>query len=344
MCTVFEPASWCYSERRSIRSRLDPGCRLNRIRNANDLAPSNGGHLSETEAVVNTEITTTSEVPTPGPLQGRSPAKAPSGPRERQPWVKRFWKRACQREMGSNAELVGAILALAALWVAVIELRQLSADQTRATQYQAWQAITLARGHPGSGGRLQALEDLNRRGVSLAGVDVSTDREPGAYLAGVKLPSGDLRGAGFWYADLSLSDLRETNLEGAELAYVDLRGADLRGANLTDVLLAEANLTNADLRKATGLTFGRLSEASDWRGAKLPEGFERLELRAGASNDSFESLHDFARWNPTWLEKEGKGSRAKLVHMPAISAYACKNGGASSHVIGSISQTLRTHT
>ena len=40
----------------------------------------------------------------------------------------------------------------------------------KAANYQAWQVVNSAQGKGGSGGRIDALEDLNRNGISLAGV------------------------------------------------------------------------------------------------------------------------------------------------------------------------------
>jgi hypothetical protein len=83
--------------------------------------------------------------------------------------------------------------------------------------YQAWQVINSAQGKGGSGGRPDALADLVRNGISLAGVDLD-----GAWLEQV-----DLRGA-----SLAMASLQNTNLRGAQLRGATLDGANFRGATL----------------------------------------------------------------------------------------------------------------
>jgi hypothetical protein len=92
--------------------------------------------------------------------------------------------------------------------------------------YQAWQVINTAQGKGGSGGRIDALQNLNDDRVPLVGVDLS-----GAFLQRVQLPDADLR----------RSTMRGTNLLGATFA----------GANLTDSALASSNFRRADLHRAT---------------------------------------------------------------------------------------------
>src|SRR5437762_2977171 len=57
-----------------------------------------------------------------------------------------------------------------------------SGDRLKQKHYQAWQVINTAQGKGGSGGRLEALQELNKDGIPLVGVDVS-----GAFLQGVVL-------------------------------------------------------------------------------------------------------------------------------------------------------------
>jgi hypothetical protein len=93
----------------------------------------------------------------------------------------------------------------------------------KAANYQPWQVVNSAQGKGGSGGRIDALQDLNRNEVSLAGVQLD-----GAWLEGLSLPGADLRRASLRGANLRGADLRRANLERA-----DLRGADLTGAHLS---------------------------------------------------------------------------------------------------------------
>src|SRR6185312_2127742 len=60
-------------------------------------------------------------------------------------------------------------------------------NRIKQRHYQAWQVINTAQGKGGSGGRIEALEELNRDGVSLIGVDVSN-----AFLQAIDLSTARL--------------------------------------------------------------------------------------------------------------------------------------------------------
>lgn len=112
--------------------------------------------------------------------------------------------------------------------------------------YQAWQVINTAQGKGGSGGRIDALQDLNSDGIALVGVDLS-----GAFLQNLDVPKAKLRRANLSRADMRNSILFSANLENASMFYTNLRGADLRQARLGGVTdLTNADLTGADLSGA----------------------------------------------------------------------------------------------
>jgi uncharacterized protein YjbI with pentapeptide repeats len=174
-------------------------------------------------------------------------------------------------------------------------------NRRKRTQYEAWQVITSAQGQGGSGGRIQALQDLNAEKVSLAAVSAAKADLTGvklphadlerANLSGSKLDRADLHEANLWKVDLSkaimveanlskskligakligatfrgadFSDaiLRGTNFSSADLSRVNLRGADLSGANLSDANLLQADLTGAIMHD-TNLSEARLIEAN----------------------------------------------------------------------------------
>jgi uncharacterized protein YjbI with pentapeptide repeats len=132
-------------------------------------------------------------------------------------------------------------------------------DRIKQKHYQAWQVINTAQGKGGSGGRIEALEELNHDRVPLIGVDAQ-----GAFLAGIELDgaplaranfsAADLRGCHFRSADLTFTTLaganfRDCDLGSANLENADLSEADLVGADLSNADLAGANLANADLRE-----------------------------------------------------------------------------------------------
>src|SRR5271166_2173948 len=116
--------------------------------------------------------------------------------------------------------------------VAVIFYFSESGDRLKQKHYQAWQVINTAQGKGGSGGRIEALQELDQDGVPLVGVDVS-----GAFLQGIRLPRARLL-----RADLNAVDARNSNLAGVDFTLANLNSANLRGA-----VLDRANCSQADL-------------------------------------------------------------------------------------------------
>jgi hypothetical protein len=155
-------------------------------------------------------------------------------------WLQQSW---------AGAELLALLFAAYQLWARRNERRRAEAESARlalkAANYQAWTVVNSAQGKGGSGGRIDALQDLNRNGVSLAGV-----RLDGAWLEGIELGGARLSRASLREANLSGARLQRANLEGADLTGVNLTGADLQGAFLKGADLSGAQLGTADLRAA----------------------------------------------------------------------------------------------
>lgn len=149
--------------------------------------------------------------------------------------------------------------------------------------YQAWQVINSAQGKGGSGGRIDALADLLRNGVSLAGI-----RLDDAWLESVQLPNAMLHGGSFQRATLKQANFAGANLEGADftdadLVAADLTGAYLRGANLTRARLSAARLDGVDLTEAIGWRdIKSISYASIARVRHAPAGFLEFAREQGA--------------------------------------------------------------
>ena len=120
--------------------------------------------------------------------------------------------------------------------IAVIFYFSEAGDRLKQKHYQAWQVINTAQQMGGSGGRIDALSELNADGVPLVGVDVSS-----AFLQGVQLPRARLLRANFTNADV-----RNSNLESADLSYASLNGANFRLSNLQHVSLVSADLSDGD--------------------------------------------------------------------------------------------------
>jgi hypothetical protein len=181
--------------------------------------------------------------------------------------------------------------------IAVIFYFSESGDRLKQKHYQAWQVINTAQGKGGSGGRIEALQELNHDGVPLVGVDVS-----GAFLQNVQLEharllrsnfsDADLRDSNFNSADFSdanlqSANLRESHLQGAGFQRADLQDADLTDADLSGADLSGATLTNADLSN-TNLAnlhwrdLGSVKNANIYGVTNAPEGFVSWAKQRGA--------------------------------------------------------------
>jgi uncharacterized protein YjbI with pentapeptide repeats len=171
-------------------------------------------------------------------------------------------------------------------------------ERTKLKHYQAWQVINTAQGKGGSGGRSEALHELNEDHVPLVGVDLSD-----AFLQAMDLQQADLRRSLFRAADLKDANLSGSNLEQAQLENANLRNDNLRGVNFTDAALSDCDLNGASMAGCNlhGARFDRadlrgvdLAGAVDWKsiagiglanihGIKNPpEGFVAWALGNGA--------------------------------------------------------------
>jgi len=200
--------------------------------------------------------------------------------------------------------------------IAVIFYFADSGNRIKQKHYQAWQVINTAQGKGGSGGRVEALQELNNDHISLIGVDAS-----GAFLRGIQLQkahlercdlhAADLRNGNFEAARLSDSNLQSTNLREANLEDADLQSADLQDADLNQANLQRANLANADLSRAD-LRYADLRDTS-WKGIhslnlaniygirNAPPDFVAFALKQGAV-----SFVNDEEWNPL-LDDDASG-------------------------------------
>lgn len=169
-------------------------------------------------------------------------------------------------------------------------------DRIKQRHYQAWQVINTAQGKGGSGGRIEALQELNSDKVPLVGVNVSS-----AFLQGVHLERADLL-----RADLSAADLRGSVLGHADLTFADLQSANLRSSNLEDADLGNANLTNSDL---VGIDLARAKldsadlSSADLRNANLKDvGWQHIAAIKSANIAGVKNAPDGFR---DWALKNG---------------------------------------
>ncbi len=129
--------------------------------------------------------------------------------------------------------------------IAVIFYFAESDARIKQRHYQAWQVINTAQGKGGSGGRVDALQELNEDKVPLTGVDVA-----GAYLYELKLEGADLVRANFHNVDARKSVLDNSNLADADLTGANFRGGSFRKAKLNGADLTDASLDGTDLEEA----------------------------------------------------------------------------------------------
>jgi uncharacterized protein YjbI with pentapeptide repeats len=126
--------------------------------------------------------------------------------------------------------------------VAVIFYFSASGDRVKQRHYQAWQVINTAQGKGGSGGRIDALQELNADKVPLVGVDVSS-----AFLQGLKLDHANLLRSNFAAADLRGSDLRSADFTDADLHAANFRNSDLENASFDNADMRDVDLWRSDL-------------------------------------------------------------------------------------------------
>jgi hypothetical protein len=190
-------------------------------------------------------------------------------------------------------------LGILSVLIAVIFYFAESGDRRKQKHYQAWQVINTAQGKGGSGGRIEALQELNEDHQPLVGLDA-----PGAFLQGIQLPganllrcnleAADLRDSHLVGADLEFANLRSANFRSgdlhlARLRHADLEDADLVGANLAGSDLGGTNLKNADLRNTdiSGVIWRNIKsiQGANIHGVRNPpEGFLPWALANGAQS------------------------------------------------------------
>ena len=104
--------------------------------------------------------------------------------------------------------------------IAVVFYFSDSGNRIKQKHYQAWQVINTAQGKGGSGGRIEALQELNKDKVPLIGVNADA-----AFLQGV-----NLRRARISRCSLQATDLRDSDFAFADMTFCNLHSANFRGA------------------------------------------------------------------------------------------------------------------
>lgn len=240
----------------------------------------------------------------------REEKKIPPSWPERRQRIRRRWTRPFQAVEWSFEWLAYALsrwaflevleyLGIFSVLIAVIFYFAESGDRRKQKHYQAWQVINTAQGKGGSGGRIEALQELNEDHQPLVGLDA-----PGAFLQGIQLSGAnllrcnleatDLRNSHLDSADLEFANLRSANLRSGDLHLARLRDADLEdadfvGANLAGTDLSGANLKDSDLRN-TDISGMNWRDIQSIQGANIygvrnpPVGFLPWALQHGAQS------------------------------------------------------------
>ena len=172
-----------------------------------------------------------------------------------------------------------------------------SDNRIKQRHYQAWQVINTAQGKGGSGGRIDALQELNNDGLALVGVDVSGAFLQGVHLGKARLLRSDFSAADVRNSDFKAADLQDSNLHSANFRFSSFRRASLAGAQVDNADFEGADLSEADLSGAvldnTDLCFATFTNAtwnkiSSIKGANVygirgaPPGFLEWALKQGA--------------------------------------------------------------
>ncbi|WP_016949505.1 globin domain-containing protein [Anabaena sp. PCC 7108] len=142
------------------------------------------------------------------------------------------------------------------LVVALVLFIKEAPDRRKQFHYQAWSTVDAAHNVKVSYARILALQDLNKDGVSLRGLDAA-----GAELVDINLSHANLSKANLMECDLTNANLSYANLDNANLSQVKLSGADLSHGKLGFAKLTQANLNSANLSNAN-LICADLSDAN----------------------------------------------------------------------------------
>jgi hypothetical protein len=189
-------------------------------------------------------------------------------------------------------------------------------QRQKQNELQAWEIINGAKGQPGSGGRIEALEELNKNQVSLRHVILDEADLSGIILNNALLINASFKSAQLTCvtrdngnrectkirnANLSYSNLQEANLfdadfqkskfryakmQGAKLKNTKLQGADFEKAELQNVTFRGADLESANFIGAKNLTPEQVKSAKNWEKACYdPELRIKLGLRPDNPDD-----------------------------------------------------------
>lgn len=168
-------------------------------------------------------------------------------------------------------------------------------DRRKKDHYEAWQVVNSAQGQPGSGGRIYALEDLNKDGVDLQNISLVGANLSGIDLSGANLERADFSnaelvntkfiGANLSHAVFKNANLKEANFEYSRLNGVDFKGSRLNSTSLKNTILWRADFEDCDLSSIN--LEGALLDAANLQKANLSfANLKGASLKGAKLNDS----------------------------------------------------------
>ncbi|MBD2136926.1 pentapeptide repeat-containing protein [Anabaena sp. FACHB-1237] len=196
-------------------------------------------------------------------------------------WISWLIKFPKKRKVGTTILLTllekGVLISLI---VSLVSYYQEAPKRKQQAHYQAWEIINGAKDQSGSGGRIEALQELNKDGVSLRYVILNN-----ADLSGISLNNAFLIDANFQNSKLTCitrdngkeectkilnTNLSYSNLQGAELYNADFQKSNFFKAKMQGAKLRDTKLKGADFEKAElqGANFpGADLEGANFKGA-----------------------------------------------------------------------------
>jgi uncharacterized protein YjbI with pentapeptide repeats len=206
--------------------------------------------------------------------------------REVMQWIEALNQRIEKREpflkLLQNLSQLGIL-------IAVISFFSQIPNQAKQARYQAWSAINSAQGNGGSGGRIDALQDLTQGCPEVGkiqrqeGIYQSIPKaiynelqnflaDKVTYIAGDCVDLNGLTASQAYLPNVQLeaTKLRDANLQEANLQKANFENADLTQANLRMATLVEANFSGAILEKAN-FNFMEKGETSEIKVANLKD-------------------------------------------------------------------------
>ena len=212
-------------------------------------------------------------------------------------------------------EILGKLTVFVALFLWIGE----AGDRRIQQQHRAWGVLIAATGLAGNYGRIRALEELNREGVRLDGVNLSN-----GLLPELKLDNANMSEVDFTHADISRASFRQSDLKRADFSNSDVKGVDFSNAGLqcalfcgadmrpdrdSPVILAGSDVGYADFSNAKGLSCDQLASANNWENSILAPGTEcaGYGARERAKNIR-QRIDQCSSYRPDGCAKTGQGS------------------------------------